>query len=96
MTVWYKQGVLGDLQPVVRKALGKVASLIESNGHDTFITSLRDGNHSSGSLHYDGLAFDLKHYSVTTIANIKLALGSDFDVIDESNHIHIEYDPKEK
>jgi len=49
MTVWYKQGVLGDLQPVARKGLGRLAELLESYDRDIFVTSLRDGNHSAGS-----------------------------------------------
>jgi len=97
MTVWYKQGVIGDLQPIARKGLGRVASLLKLHKSDLHITSLRDGNHRAGSLHYDGLAFDfIKHgnqgYNKSDIQKI---LGSDWDVVNETTHIHCEYDPDE-
>lgn len=95
MTVWYKQGVLGDLQPKARKAIGIIASL--NSMVDIYITSLRDGNHSAGSLHYDGLAFDMRNPEPQIkIADIKSHLGPNYDIVVEPNHIHIEYDPKEK
>jgi hypothetical protein len=65
-----------------------------------FITSLTDGKHSSGSLHYTGDAVDLRLPSTTVIdqvvSQLKTALGSSYDVIREIDHIHIEYDPKRK
>ena len=94
MTTWYKQGVIGDLQQPARKGLGRVARLLSSRNEDLFITSLRDGNHSDGSLHYDGLAFDMRYPQLTSIKQIKEKLGPKWDVVVESNHIHCEYDPK--
>jgi hypothetical protein len=94
MTVWYKQGVLGDLQTVARKGLGRVANLFNKSGEDLFVTSLRDGNHSGGSLHYDGLAFDIRPSDKVLLVDIINVLGPDWDVIYEGNHIHCEYDPK--
>lgn len=92
-TVWYKSGVAGDLQPVARKGLGRVARVYFDAGLDLFVTSIRDGNHAPGSLHYDGLAFDIKGQSVF-ISVIAEVLGPDWDVVDEISHYHIEYDPK--
>jgi hypothetical protein len=64
------------------------------------ITSLTDGKHSIGSLHYTGDAVDLRLPSTITIdqvvSQLKSALGSSYDVIREVDHIHIEYDPKRK
>ena len=94
MAVWYKQGVLGDLQPVARKGLGQVADLFKSHDEDLFVTSLRDGNHRAGSLHYDGLAFDIRPCDSIFVEDIKRVLGSKWDVVYEGNHIHCEYDPK--
>ncbi len=95
MTVWYKQGVLGDLSNKCQKALGKVEKLYRDVGEDLFITSLRDGNHSAGSLHYIGDAFDIggNHFRLDRDV-IKNKLGKDFDVVNEGHHYHIEYDPK--
>lgn len=93
MTVWLKQGVIGDLQSVARKGLGCVARLYKSRGEDLYITSLRDGNHRDGSFHYDGLAFDIR-YGKATIQEIRETLGPGWDIVFETTHIHCEYDPK--
>ena len=99
MTVWYKQGVLGDLQQVARKGLGRVAELFEETGLDLNITSLRDGNHMAGSLHYDGLAFDFQYTNAVSriipVPTIKEALGFGWDIVLGNNYIHCEYDPKQ-
>ena len=99
MNIWLKIDVCGDLQPIMAKARGKVAQVYESLGEDLYITSKRDGIHGLGSLHYEGLAFDIRYPQKSEnrqviIEKLKAELGSDFDVIVEGNHIHIEYDPK--
>lgn len=60
-----------------------------------------DGVHRPDSLHYKRRAIDLRTRDVDA-ARVKeyfcpmaaKLLGSDFDVVLESNHVHIEYDPK--
>lgn len=70
------------------------------SGIDCVITSCTEGVHSMGSLHYIGHAFDLRlpngppKQVEDTIAKLRLNLGSDFDVIQEETHIHIEFQPK--
>ncbi len=65
------------------------------------ITSGTDGRHMEGSLHYVGLAFDFRTRTVhpndrmALTASLQAALGDEFDVILESDHIHCEYDPPE-
>ena len=67
---------------------------------DCIITSMCDGRHSSGSLHYSGAAIDLRtrHITDTTADGItkelKNNLGVDFDVVLEDDHIHVEFQPK--
>ncbi len=69
-------------------------------GHELVITSISDGKHSTTSLHYTGYAADLRTNYFTeeerTAAKIQLqtALGAQFDIIDEIDHIHIEFDPR--
>ena len=98
MTIWLKIDVQGDLQPNVAKARGKVHKIFKARNEDLFITSIREGIHGDITLHYDGWAFDIKfpkHSSIQDIvAEIKEVLGPDFDIIVESDHFHIEYDPK--
>lgn len=70
-------------------------------GKDVVITSVTDGTHSANSLHYKGLAVDLRTSYLTeqekkfAVEQLKVRLGAEFDVVLESTHIHIEFDPKE-
>ena len=67
------------------------------------MTSCVDGKHSHTSLHYGGNAFDIRTRDMD-LDNIDIEQfaedlrqrlpAKDFDVIVESNHIHVEYQPK--
>jgi hypothetical protein len=67
---------------------------------DAIITSARDGEHSTNSKHYEGKAIDLRTRDLPSamvdeiVADLKQALGSAWDIIDEDSHIHCEWDPK--
>lgn len=68
---------------------------------DANITSVMDGVHSLKSLHYAGFAFDVvfnprgaEGNIVTLYFLIVDALTPEFDVVSETTHIHIEYQPK--
>ena len=93
MSVLLKRGVRDDIKPVMNRAVGKMASVYSAYGQDLIITSMREGTHGNGSVHYLGLAIDCRRGNVP-ISAISAALGADFDCIDESNHYHIEFDPK--
>lgn len=89
-----------DLQPELVRALEKVRALTNGGGFGPLVvTSLRDGVHLPNSLHYKGLAADLRTRHLTPerraqwAAAIRVALGDDFDVLDEGDHIHLEFDP---
>jgi len=64
------------------------------------ITEGTGGKHGTASLHYLGLAIDLRIWGLSDsekrslLADITKALGRQFDVILESDHIHIEFQPK--
>ena len=72
----------------------------QRHGWEMVITSCTDGQHSAGSLHYLGLAFDLRTRDrseleiQTLVSEIKDALGSEWDVVRETLHIHCEFQPK--
>ena len=69
-------------------------------GREAIITSAKDRTHSSNSLHYKGLAIDIRTSGLSGPDQLKLvsalqkALGDSWDVVLEQTHIHIEYDPK--
>ena len=81
----------------------------ESHGVDCILTAGVDGKHGRGSLHYVGFAIDLRIRNLlpgwqltpelveaAELVNIKLQnrLGFEYDVVLESNHFHIEFQPK--
>lgn len=63
------------------------------------VTSLLDGEHSRNSLHYLGCAADLRTRNISpyqipqVIGRLKERLGDTYDIIAETNHIHVEYQP---
>ena len=67
---------------------------------DAIITSCLDGKHSKNSLHYNGNAIDLRTVdmgigkALEIVNALKAELGSHYDIVLESDHIHLEYDPK--
>jgi hypothetical protein len=69
-------------------------------GCELMLTSGIEGTHSAGSLHYAGSAADFRTLNVTPdklkllVEKIGAALGPDFDVLLESNHLHVEFQPK--
>ncbi len=94
----FKSGVqIRGIRPEIAVALS-VASLLRT---DVVCTSVTEGKHSRGSLHYVGAACDLRtrHLAPPELAsfvrNLRGALTEEFDVVAESDHIHIEFQPKE-
>ena len=67
---------------------------------ETVVTSGTEGTHSPGSLHYVGLAVDLRlpldrNKSEAIRRELAERLGADFDVVLEADHLHVEVDPKQ-
>jgi len=65
------------------------------------VTSAVDGKHGKNSLHYQGLAQDYRttrldsEFDWQKIADfIRAELTDEYDVVLESDHIHIEFQPK--
>lgn len=89
-----------SLQPQLLLALVIVDQVMQSHRGEAIITSLNDAKHSYTSLHYSGCAADLRSYIFTdkdrVLSDCKIALGHtpDIDMILESDHFHIEYQPK--
>ncbi len=104
-----KPGVqINGVQPEIVLAILVAKDIWERNGYEYTCTSLLDGQHSPGSLHYAGLAFDSRTWEddqgtqmgyakkQELADQLKNALGSDWDVVVEATHIHTELDVKGK
>jgi len=87
---------LSRLHPAMWYAIKCVTMAWE--GEEPVITSTWEGTHAPWSYHYRFRALDFR-YPVTDrekkIKKLKELLGKDYDVVEEWDHIHIEYDPKQ-
>jgi len=94
-----KPGVdISRLNREIRRTLNTLDRIYYGHGDDLVITSTYEGNHSPSSLHYANDAIDIRLPSKeknTVLVEIKNAIGKTYDVIYETDHIHVEYDPKE-
>ena len=74
--------------------------VVTAIGREFIITSVSDGKHGFGSLHYIGMAFDFRTRHMTDAEqeivknNLKASLTDEWDVVLESTHFHIEFQPK--
>lgn len=93
-----KAGVdISRLNREIRRAMPVIAKILMAYGVEFIITSTYEGNHGIGSLHYANDAIDYKGPKKKRrecVNDIKIELGEDYDVVDEKDHIHTEYDPK--
>lgn len=94
-----KSGViLAGIQIQMNPVLIEGEKLWKEHGEELVITAGLDGVHANRSLHYPGYALDFRtRYFAKNqhqlIANkLKDQLGSEFDVIVHSTHIHVEWD----
>lgn len=96
-----KKGVsVSGMRPEILLALLIAHAIYLSFGFKLTLTAGRDGLHKKGSLHYVGLAVDVRIKNLPEkiipkiIAKLKAALGPEYDVVLHSLHIHIEFQPK--
>ena len=67
-------------------------------GRPAIVTSVEDGRHTATSLHYRGRALDLRTRDLSHAQKrkyaiaLRSALGPGWEVIIESDHIHVEYE----
>jgi hypothetical protein len=101
MALSLKEGVsLVGINPALVIGAIVVADVYAELDADCVITSAVDGQHSETSLHYAGQAFDFRTRTLTPeqqqdlIVVLKERLTQDFDVVLESDHIHLELQPR--
>ena len=99
-TMQIKEGAsLQGLDIKMRPVLLAADRIWKGRGQELVVTAGTDGTHSAGSLHYYGLALDLRtrYFAPGEVGNVVIqlreALGADFDVIKHASHIHVEFDP---
>ena len=97
---------LKGLQPEILIGLRVLEDVLDKYGYDTVITEATGGSHMEESLHYKGLALDirskhivLKDTKTKIMLEVKLALQDDYDFLLENpnspnEHFHLEFDPK--
>lgn len=88
------------IRPEVVLAIVVAERIWNSYGLGLTLTCSRDGKHSETSLHYAGAAVDLRTHGMASdalaeaVRTLKGALGRDYDVIIEPDHLHLEYQPR--
>ena len=100
-----KQGVIVEgSKPEIIIGMMICHSIFTKKGVPFTITACRDGKHKVGSCHYSGDAVDIRlpsRYSpeeeidLSVLVECREALGPNYDILLESDHIHLEYDPKQ-
>jgi len=92
-----KAGVdISRLKREIRRSLPIAAAVLASFGEELTVTETYGGVHGEGSLHYSDDAYDLRRpleNATIIVSQFMAAMGTAFDVVLESNHIHVEYDP---
>jgi hypothetical protein len=102
MSIKTKSGVkINGLKPEMVMGLVIAEGYFSSAGvPDMVVTSAVDGVHGFGSLHYVGYAVDLRIWGIESgflpkfVEGLSSDLGEEFDVVLESDHIHVEFQPK--
>ena len=94
----FKDGVnLSGLKYVMRQKLIACEEFFKKIGKEFCITEVNTGLHSAGSLHYYGIAFDVRtrHLTNEEVHELFLYIQNGptfFDIVIEKDHIHIEAD----
>ena len=97
MKIKFGVNVVG-LRPEIIMVLPVINDVIRWTGQEMVITSALDGVHDERSLHKKGLAIDIRlpyrdpSKDTEVSFMIQSALGINYDVVKELDHIHIEYD----
>lgn len=101
MIQYKKSANKNALEPVMMLALSRVEKIYNEFGYSAVVTSTNDSFHKKGSLHYVGLAVDIRirHIQQDLVQEINRLIkekltsySNSFQVILEPDHIHIEYD----
>lgn len=87
------------VQPEIALIVPILKECFNKHDHELIITSVTRKSHMKNSLHYPGYAIDLASKNLDSTDTGKIfndivkQLSTQFDVIDENDHIHVEYQP---
>lgn len=99
----FKDGVIVRIGPEIQRIFD-VADQVhyEVTGQQALCTSGMEGNHIQESLHYRNLAVDLRIWYTDEVGEtayfateLQRRLGDNFDVLLETTHVHVEFDPED-
>ena len=100
MALRFKEGVsVRGMRPELAVAFQVASEVYARFACDAWVTSVTDGEHMEGSLHYEGLAADFRtrivapHHRQNLADLMRTRLGSEWDVVLEEDHLHVEHDP---
>lgn len=95
----FKNSVICPKSAIIIAAAANARETLNLPG-ETYVTSMNDSTHMPGSKHYTDEAADVRTHDLLPAdiaywaSMIQRRLGSDYQVITETDHIHIEYDPR--
>lgn len=93
------EGVCLDLVDEVEERWEEIQRVFRDHGYEAVVTSANDGVHSRQTLHDDGRAIDIRSRHIPSedqqliLSQLQSTLGDEWDVVLESDHFHLEYDP---
>lgn len=90
------------LQPQMVVAVISLHAIYQKRGAELVITAGNDGQHAETSEHYGGRALDFRTNNLPVPSSdgiaiadeLSRALGRDYHVLFEGDHIHVAYRPK--
>jgi len=84
------------LTPQVVEILNAAAVWSHRTGVTVMVTSLNDHGHGTNSLHYRDAAVDFDTAKGSDLerlsGSLRSQLGPGYDVLNEGNHVHVEWD----
>lgn len=95
----FKNGVTLNLREEITKHFRSIDIIWNTYGQEAWITCGNNGKHSKYSLHYVGLAIDLRTRYFTAKEKKGVAktlrewLGKDYYILAHKTHIHLAYKP---
>lgn len=92
--------IVEGLKAPMIEAIARLAIVFANHRLTLVVTEGTGGKHKDNSLHYKGYGIDVRTRDIpptmvsTVLHSIIESLGYEFDVVQESDHFHIEYDPR--